>query len=671
MADNRQILPTNVGPLEPTVAPFHARTAIGQGLMMGGGDELEAWVRSKLSGRPYEEVRQDIMKDVKGFAEKYPASAATQEFAGAALPFAAAAFFPPLEALAGPRAAGALANMGKYLAYNPARPILSGAKVGTTAGTAGGALSAEPGGRLEGSLTGAVGGGAFGSLFPLLAKATGNIGGFLGRQLMGESERGAQSEAARKMGEEFRAEGLDFPTLMGNMRQDERLGVPSSLAHYLPSTTEAIIAKSGTPEANKLATSILEKQRGSTGRIQEKFRDKLRPKNYFAEEENLTKELRSNANTLYENAYAHGEVDDPRIMEVLNNPTFKKAYEEARNIAETEASAAKLSGGDASQFALKEVYYPKEVKPGIFELELREIPDVRTLDYIKRGLDSIIERGYKGDGMSSAQANALKDLRNKFVGAIDENVPEYAAARSKYAGDLEVRDALRMGMKDFNKLKEEEINKFMSTASGAEKEAFQTGAMRYLQDTIFDKPNAAGSILRSDKLGNKLQAMFDSPEEYALIKAALEKEALFYSRANQSLAGSRTTPKAEAIERVTDAKPAEGLGNLVGSITRFLIHGEDKFSPQVLGKMADMLNSGTPEQVAAVVRAIEKREKLGNVMRTGEEAVIKGVVGGTAGGTTVPEMTSEASGGDVMLNELIDYYNNRNNQEQTGQQFIE
>lgn len=666
-----EALPTNTGPVEPTVAPFHPRTAIGQGLFMGGGDELEAWVKSKLSGRPYEEVRQEIMKDVRGFAQKYPASAATQEFLGAALPFAASAFIPPLEPLAGARAAGALSNAAKYLAYNPQRPIVSGAKVGLGAGTLGGALSAEPDSRVTGGVIGGLTGGAFGTLFPILSKAAGNIGSFGLRQLTGESEGLAEAEAARKLGEEFRAQGLDVPTLTTNVRQDERLGVPSSLAHYLPSTSEAVIAKSGTPEAAGLARSMLEKQRGATGRIQDKFRDVLRPKSYFAEEEALTKDLRSSAKTMYDEAYAHGEVDDRRIMEALDNPTFKKAYEEARNIAETEASAAKLSGGDPSQFMLKEVYYPKEVKPGIFELELREIPDVRTLDYIKRGLDSIIERGYKGEGMSSAQANALKDLRNQFVKAIDENVPEYAAARSKYAGDLEVRDALRMGMKDFNKLKEEEINSFMANASGAEKEAFRTGAMRYLQDTIFDKPNAAGKILSSNKFNNKLQALFDSPEEYALIKAAMEKEALFYSRASDALAGSRTTPKAEAIERVTNAQPQGGAGDLLGSISRFILHGEDKFSPQVLGKMADMLNTGGPEEVAAVVRAIEKREKQANIGRTAGEAVVKGTIGGTAGGTTTPEITSEASTGDILLNELIDYYNSRNQPESNQPSIIE
>jgi hypothetical protein len=303
------------------------------------------------------------------------------------------------------------------------------------------------------------------------------------------------------------------------------------------------------------------------------------------------------------------------------------------------------------------LYIPREVKPGIFELELKEIPDVRTLDYVKRGIDSIIDKGFKGDGIGPARASALKGLRNQFVSAIDENVPAYAAARRKYAGDLEVKDALAMGMTNFNKLKHEEITKFMEGASEAEKEAFRTGAMRYLQDTIFDKPNAAGKILSSNKLNTKLQAMFDSPEEYALIKAAMEKEALFYSHASSALAGSRTTPKAEAIERVT-AAPDTGPGNIIGPVIKFLVHGEEKVTPEVMGKMADMLSAGSPTEVAAVVKAIEKREKLQNAKRIASEAAVKGTIAGTSGGTALPLTdSSEVSAGDVILNELSDYYN--------------
>lgn len=641
-----------------TEAPFHARTFFGQGTAMGGGDELEAWLRSKLSGKPQEPIRQEIMKDVRGFAKKYPVSAAQQEFVGATLPSIAMSFIPPLESVTMPQTVGALDRLRQVLSFNPERPVLSGAKVGGVYGTAGGALSAEPGQRVSGATIGATGGIAFGGALPIVAKTGANIIDMIWRHATGPSEKAAAKIATEKLIDEMRVAGIKTDDLLNFSADDyARLGIPSTIAHYLPSATEAVIAKAGTPESGKLATKIRGVQRGETKRVEERFRTALKPKDYFATSDELTSNLRANAKTMYDEAYAFGEVNDPRIQEVLTHPKFKAAFEDAKGIVSTEAAAAKLRGEDASQYTMRELYIPREVKPGIFELELKSIPDVRTLDYIKRGLDSVIEKGYKGEGMSSAEASALKALRNEYVKAIDENVPAYAAARRKYAGEMEVKDALEMGMTGFNKLKHEEVTKFMATASDAEKEAFRTGAVRYLQDTIFDKPNAAGQILRSDKLGNKLQALFDSPEEYALIKAALEKEALFYSHASDALAGSRTTPKAEAVKRVESGAKA-GAGNIVGPVVQFLIHGEEKISPQVLGKMADMLSAGSPAEVAAVVRTIEKREKVVNKKRILEEAATKGTIAGTTGGTAIPigDTTTEISAGTVLLNELMDYW---------------
>lgn len=659
MADQQYVLPGGqIGTYENDPAPFHARTFFGQGAAMGGGDELEAWVRSKLSGRPKEQIRQEIMGDVKRYAQRYPAAAATQEFVGAAIPSVLMSAVPPLESVTLPRTASALDRLRQALSYNPQAPVLSGAKVGAGYGTVGGAMSAEPGSRTQGAVIGGLGGTLFGAGLPILATAGKNVADFAYRNILGPSEKGAVNTATTKLIDEMRNAGLTTEDLKRLSKEDyERLGIPSMIANYLPSTAEAVVAKAGTQEAGKLAGKLQSQQRGETKRVEQRIKDKLKPKDYFSTQDELTNELRSNAKTMYDEAYDFGEVNDPRILEVLTHPKFKAAFEDAKAIASTEAAAAKLRGEDPSKYNLREVYVPKEVKPGIFEMELKELPDVRTLDYIKRGIDSVIEKGYKGEGMSSAEANALKDLKKQFVSAIDENVPAYAAARAKYAGDLEVKDALNMGMKDFNKLKQEEITKFMGSASDAEKEAFRTGAMRYLQDTIFDKPNAAGTILRSDKMGNKLQAMFDTPEEYALVKAALEKEALFYSRAGEALAGSRTTPKAEAIARV-EAAPSQGPGNIVSSVVKFLIHGEDKVSPQVMGKMADMLSAGSPSEVAAVVKAIEKREKMENVKRMAGESVVKGTIAGTSGGTATPVVdSSEVSGGDIMLNELMDYYN--------------
>lgn len=642
-------------------APFNPRLFFGQGVLMSSGDELEAWVRSKLSKRPMEEIRQEINAKNQAFKTKYPVESAYQEFLGAAAPSLVSTMFPPLEVATAPRTVSALNALRNTLRFNPERPIMSSAKLGATTGAIGGAGGAEPGSRGAGALYGGIGGGALGIAVPVAGGFLGKVGQTAMDFVRGTGPKQYASQAEKKLVEQMRAAGVTREDLMRMSQEDYRnLGIPSTMAHYLPETTEAVITKGGAPEIAALEKKLIGVQRGETKRAEQKLKDKLRPGEYYADDATLTGQLRANARTMYNDAYAVGEVNDPRIMKVLENPTFKKAFEEAKAISKTEAAAAELAGEDPSQYLLREVYVPKEVQPGIFELELKELPDVRTLDYIKRGLDAVIEKGYKGEGMSTAQANALRKLRDQYVAAIDENVPAYAAARAKYKGDLEVKEALNMGKTDFNRLDAEQISQFMTTASDAEKQAFRTGAIRHLQNNIFDRPNAAGKIVNSDKLSNKLQALFDSPEEYALVKAALEKEALLYQNASKALTGSRTAIKQEAkasLEKAPEevADKIFGGTSLLGHVMS-IFRGPEKIAPQVLGRMADMLSAGRPEEVAAVVKALEKREKMMNLQSKAGSTAAAGIVAGSSGAQATPEISPDVSGGDILLNEISDMY---------------
>lgn len=644
-----------------TSAPFNPRLFFGQGALMSSGDELEAWVRSKLSKRPMEEIRQEINAKNAAFKAKYPVESAYQEFVGAAAPSVVSTLFPPAELVAAPRAAGALNALRNALRFKAEAPIASSTKIGAITGAAGGAGAAEPGSRGTGALYGGIGGATLGFAVPVAGGFAGKLGGNLIDWARGVGPKQWTSQAEKKLVEQMRSAGVTREDLMRMSEEDyQRLGIPSMAAHYLPETTEAIITKGAAPEVAALEKKLIGVQRGETKRVEQRLKDKLQPGDYYADEATLTGQLRSNAKNMYNDAYSYGEVNDPRIMKVLENPTFKKAFEEAQAISKTEAAAAELAGEDASQYALKQVYMPKEVKPGIFEMELKEVPDVRTLDYIKRGLDAVIEKGYKGEGMSTAQANALRKLRDQFVGAIDENVPAYAAARAKYKGDLEVREALNMGKTDFNKLDHEQISQFMANASDAEKQAFRTGAVRYLQNTLFERPNAAGKIVNSEKMTNKLQAMFDSPEEYALVKAALEKEALLYQNASKSLTGSRTAIKQEAkssLEKAPEdvADKVFGGTSLLGHVMSAL-KSDEKIPPQVVGKMADMLSAGSPHEVAAVVKALEKRERTMDLQTKAAGTAAAGIVAGSSGAQATPELSPDVSGGDILLNEINDMY---------------
>jgi hypothetical protein len=266
------------------------------------------------------------------------------------------------------------------------------------------------------------------------------------------------------------------------------------------------------------------------------------------------------------------------------------------------------------------------------------LPDVRTLDYIKRGIDATIDSGFRGQGMSTAEAQALRQLRNQFVNAIDENVPQYAAARKLYAGDMEVLDAMRAGMKDFNKMDHEQVIKLVSTMSQAEKDAFRTGVSRELYSKVMDSSNnfnAAQRIIGSPEMQAKLQPLFDSPQKFDLFRAALEREAQLFSQANKVLGGSQTGKRIQMREGLDSG---EGVGQVIGAavtggfmtslptlVNRALFSG--KVSDKTAEKLGQMLMSSDPAEVATVVRLLEKQadDALPKAIRG--SALERGVIG--------------------------------------------
>ena len=58
------------------------RSALGQGLALGFGDEIEAFVTSKLTGEEYEDVVKGIRKDIKTFKKESPILAGATELGG-------------------------------------------------------------------------------------------------------------------------------------------------------------------------------------------------------------------------------------------------------------------------------------------------------------------------------------------------------------------------------------------------------------------------------------------------------------------------------------------------------------------------------------------------------------------------------------------------------------
>jgi hypothetical protein len=339
---------------------------------------------------------------------------------------------------------------------------------------------------------------------------------------------------------------------------------------------------------------------------------------YTAQEDKMIGTLRANANNLYDKAYAQGSVDDTRILKVLEDDTFKKAFKEAQAISGKEARAAELRGEDPTRFKLNDIY---DLDKDGNMISVGKIPDVRTLDYIKRGIDALIDKGYKGEGMGKAEANALKDLRKAYISVIDENVPEYAAARAKYAGDMEVLDALRLGRTDYlsPKMLPAQAKKLVDGMSEAERDALRAGAAQSILSKIMDAPqqiNAAQRIIGAPATRKRLEALFKDPKEYEVFEAALQRESELFRNAQDIVRGSRTANKTEALK---DLKAGNGIfdiageavdvaagspGSVVGRVLKYL-QARTTLDEKTAGEVAKMLRSGTAQEVDDTLKRLE------------------------------------------------------------------
>ena len=671
MADGGEMSMANIG------------RAVGQGLGLGFGDEAVARVRAKMENRPYEDVVKEEREAYQRFQEKNPFTALGTELVSGLIPTIGMAMIPgagtPGAVLGGTRTAMAAQRLAsafpKFMTGTTAKAAGSGAVTGTIAGA---------GSETEGNRTsGAVSGGATGLVLgPTVAKSIemGGKGIRAVKNAIKPSPGAVEQRATNKVLEAMARDEMDAKGLSDKLNKDINLGVKSTIMDASPSLSslgEAVVTRPG--RGRKILGESLEErlEGGREAAAGRALKDIGKNVDYVAQEDTLMGKLRANANTLYDQAYAHGSVDDTRILKVLEDDTFKKAFKEAQAISNKEARAAELRGEDASRFKLNDIY--GQDKDGNLTT-VGKIPDVRTLDYIKRGIDALIDKGYRGEGMSKAEANALKDLKKAYVQVIDENVPEYAVARAKYAGDMEVLDALRLGRTDYlsPKMLPAEAKKVVDAMSDGERDALRAGVAQSLLTKVMDAPqqiNAAQRIIGAPATRKRLEALFQDPNEYKVFEAAMQRESELFRNAQNIIRGSRTANKQEAI---ADLKSGSGIfdiageavdvavgspGSVIGRVLKYL-QARTTLDEKSAGEIATMLKSGTVQEMqdvlnrleASSAKFIEGREKSARRLKT-----ISGTVGAAA--PTTPKAVAEVDAApedetdDEKIKRLMDKYN--------------
>jgi hypothetical protein len=277
-----------------------------------------------------------------------------------------------------------------------------------------------------------------------------------------------------------------------------------------------------------------------------------------------------------------------------------------------------------------------------------------TLDQVKVALDRKINALYASG--QSGPAEALSDLRNKFVKRLDDIGPkEYKAARQQYKGDIEIKKALEQG-KNSGGLRWQQFGKFMKDYSPGEQQAFKTGFMQQVLKGFEDtgrRQNFANTLLKENSL-KKFQAVMD-PGEFQVFEAALRREEQLFNDLGQATGNSATFRRAAErediqnqiaggnIENAVDLFVNPTPGNIATRTARFLSGMRNaNVSRATYTQLARMLKASSPEELEEVLTRLEAAAP---VQQAADRALERRVTkGGVAAASTIAPPPEDTRG---------------------------
>lgn len=193
----------------------------------------------------------------------------------------------------------------------------------------------------------------------------------------------------------------------------------------------------------------------------------------------------------------------PRIQELMQSPTFRKAVDE---VPTRSADRGAVEG-------FKEIANPfSKNSQGAYVLRQNAdgtlvAPNLRFWDQVQRNLRSDADKAFRaGDNQTYSEIKALRDA---LLDDVDATVPLFKTARTGAAGFFGAEDALEAGRKFATQPRSiPEATRAVAKFKGPEKDAFATGYASELIDRIKasgDRTNVINSVFKSQASRESLE----------------------------------------------------------------------------------------------------------------------------------------------------------------------
>ncbi|MGE0290416.1 MAG: hypothetical protein AB7I42_29020 [Bradyrhizobium sp.] len=352
------------------------------------------------------------------------------------------------------------------------------------------------------------------------------------------------------------------------------------------------------------------------------------------------------ARPLYDEAFSKPAGMNEQIKAVIDDPISRAGLARGLEIQRIENTARAARGEAKIPTTDAAIQFAEDGTP-----RLVGVPNMRTLDAVKRGLDATIEDARDsttGRINWTERLRAVDDLRRTYVNLLDQNNPAYAKARAAWSGPSASMDAVARGRQAF-RVDRDTTKEASARIAQGDVPFYRMGAGRAVSDMLTDPARAPGNarrLVEDRNMQAKLQSVLPDPEVRANLNAALQNEAnrALVDRAINPNTGAHT---AQLLAGGADASGGMGeiaaglaLGAATGApvavaapgMVRRLLSRTPTIDDATNSNLARMLMTPGRDALIDTVGRVGRRVQADEISQARRAMIAKLLAGGTAVG---------------------------------------
>lgn len=491
--------------------------------------------------------------------------------------------------------------------------------------------------RFGNAATGAALGGALGGAVPLAASAVRTAAAPLVSNVRARvnPEGYAESQVARAVSES----GQTPAALERSVQQAAAEGQPMfTVADAMGNAGQRMLASTARAPG-RARTDVVEflnnRQAGQGERLSASIDDALGTGPTARQTRDaLLQESRNASRPLYDQAMDQAPVWSPRMQQFFDDPVTQRGLREGVNVQRMEALAQgrPFDPNDYAITAFNEAGDPI----------ITGVPNMRTIDLVKKGWDSLLER-YRnpitGRLDLDAQGRALDSVRRSFLNEVDSVNPTYAEARRAYAGPAQVSEQVPRGQQAASRGRAEDVIQDYRRLNPAQQSGFRSGYADKVNEGIeraafgADKSRPFSSGKRQAELGelDQWQGPLREGDTTTLQRQIGREQTMFQTR-NAAMGNSKTAENLadDAAMGIDPSFIVNVLqGNYTGALRSALTAGQNMLTgntPEVRQAVANILLQRGPNLPPQVLQQMIDRatQRINNVARVANQLMAAG-----------------------------------------------